>query len=276
MSELILLALMVAVTGLGIWGGILYKTQSDLKRLDRLTLSLKMGLDYVRNLNQGNSDQQYPQLYKKITQNRKELETLVDKYGSKLEPQRYKEAVSIIHIASALKPKGNFLTEVADSMMDFVTDIFPDAKKVTSIFKSKTTPVNPDIIYQTDVDETDDETLRKIRYVQQVAPEILEIYTSIEKHNQQIVEKLKASALGNKAELLAIHQSNMRNCEDVLDGYLKIKQAPSQFYKSQERLAQGEQILRKVKETLTETLRQINENDLMNFEISLRLLQKNN
>ncbi len=249
-----------------------YQTKSDLKRLDRLVVSMKIELDYIRNLHQKDQNANYPKLYKKINQERKELETLLNKYRHKLEMDHYEEALKILHIVSALKPKGHFLTDVADGVLDMVNDFFPEAEKVTAMFRPKQTD-NSDLFYDID-DLSGDEVLAKQRQIQQIAPEILEIYSKIQKNKEQISEKLEATTLGNKAELLAIHEGNMRNFEDVLAGYLKIKEDPNQYYNAKERLSKAEQTLHKVSESLTETLRQINENDMMNFEISLRLLQK--
>ncbi|WP_447468580.1 hypothetical protein [Streptococcus rifensis] len=254
-------------------GGIRYKTKTDLKKIELLSVNLRLGLDYVRNLKQTNELGQYPKLYKKLNQDSKELSDLIDRHGDKMSPQRYQEAVSMIHIASALQPKGNFLTDVTDGVLSLVEDIFPDAERVTAKFRPKEQYDNADYIYQA-ADEKASETLTKVRYIQQIAPEVLEVYSSLAKSNEQIVAKLKESELPNKNELLAIHHSNMRNFNDVLDGYIKIKEDPSQYFKAQERLDRAKQSLENGQKILNRTLRQINENDMMNFEISLRMLQK--
>lgn len=250
-----------------------HRMQTDFKRMDRLMTSIRLGLDYARNLYQNQQMSSYPKLYKKISQERKQLEVLVDKYSNTMENDRYQEAVKVIHTASALPSSGNFLTEMTDGVLNFVTDVFPEAKKVTSLFQSKQANKTP-FVFDGEFSETDNATLAKVNKIQQIAPEIVEVYTKIEKNSQQIVEKLEASNPSNKAELLAIHQGNRRNFEDVLDGYLKIKADPSQYYKADERLNQARQTLHTFDNILTETLRQLNENDMMNFEISLRILQQ--
>lgn len=273
--------LIIALLGLGlpIAGGVAffrYKTKQEIQRIERLTTSVNMGLDYVRKLKESNQQGQYPKLYKKINQEATELDGLVKRHSNRLDHQPYQAAVTAIHIASALnKPKTNFLTDVTDGVLNLVEDIFPEAEKVTSLLRTKESDDNPDYIYQA-ADDKRHETFMKIRQIQQVAPEILETYSSLSKSNEQIVQRLEDSPLSNKKELLAIHQGNMRNLNDVLDGYLRIKEDPSQYFKADERLKQAKCSLEQGQSILKETLRQINENDLMNFEISLRLLQNEN
>ncbi|MGT2667634.1 hypothetical protein ACVRYP_10055 [Streptococcus rifensis] len=273
MMDFLYTLLALALPIAAVVGGIRYKTKTDLKKIELLSVNLRLGLDYVRNLKQTNELGQYPKLYKKLNQDSKELSDLIDRHGDKMSPQRYQEAVSMIHIASALQPKGNFLTDVTDGVLSLVEDIFPDAERVTAKFRPKEQYDNADYIYQA-ADEKASETLTKVRYIQQIAPEVLEVYSSLAKSNEQIVAKLKESELPNKNELLAIHHSNMRNFNDVLDGYIKIKEDPSQYFKAQERLDRAKQSLENGQKILNRTLRQINENDMMNFEISLRMLQK--
>lgn len=265
----VLAVLGIAAAGAGLF---YYKTQRDYKRIDRLVFSMKMGLDYIRSLREKDQQAKFPKLYKKINQERKELEELIDRHSSKMDKERYQEALQVIHVAAALQPQGNFLTEVAGGVLDFVDDLFPEAEKVTSKLRPGNRPA-ADAVYDVE-DDIKDPTLKKTRYIQQLAPEILEVYTKIERNRNLIAEKLEAANLSNKAELLAIHEGNMRNYEDVLSGYLKIRQEPTQYYKADERLNQARLTLLRVNEILTETLKQINENDMMNFEISLRLLQK--
>ncbi|MDQ0223338.1 hypothetical protein [Streptococcus moroccensis] len=275
MMDFLYTLLALALPIAAVVGGIRYKTKTDLKKIELLSVNLRLGLDYVRNLKQSNELGQYPKLYKKLNQDSKELSDLIDRHGDKMSPQSYQEAVSMIHIASALQPKGNFLTDVTDGVLSLVEDIFPDAERVTAKLRPKEQYDNADYIYQA-ADEKASETLTRVRYIQQVAPEVLEVYTSLAKSNEQIVAKLKESELPNKNELLAIHHSNMRNFNDVLDGYIKIKEDPSQYFKAQERLDRAKQSLENGQQILTQTLRQINENDMMNFEISLRMLQNDN
>lgn len=62
---------------------------------------------------------------------------------------------------------------------------------------------------------------------------------------------------------------------DILEGYLKIKQAPKNFYNAEERLEKARLAIEKFDKELDETLRQLNERDLKDFDISLRIMNKN-
>lgn len=65
----------------------------------------------------------------------------------------------------------------------------------------------------------------------------------------------------------------MNRFEDVLTGYLKIKQSPKDYYKADERLETARLALVQFDEDLDETLRQLNESDMKDFDISLRLMK---
>ncbi len=108
--------------------------------------------------------------------------------------------------------------------------------------------------------------------ISQLAPEIWERLQNIEMDDRMIRQKIEELELANKQELLAVHEVNMGRYHDILGTYLKIKASPNYYYQEEERLEKSRQALEKFDLTLDETLRQINEGDMMNFEISLRLL----
>ena len=64
----------------------------------------------------------------------------------------------------------------------------------------------------------------------------------------------------------------MKRFDDILTGYLKIKENPNNYYNAEERLAQAESALEKFDLDLDETLRQLNESDLKDFDVSLRMM----
>ncbi|MBJ8326443.1 hypothetical protein [Streptococcus pacificus] len=117
-----------------------------------------------------------------------------------------------------------------------------------------------------DLPETDEE-----KNILHLAPELSECYHNIQKDNLTILEKIKQA--DNHEELIAIHQSNMKRFEDILSGYLKIKANPKDYYNADERLAQAKEAIEKFDLDLDETLRQLNESELKDFEISLRMMQ---
>ena len=66
----------------------------------------------------------------------------------------------------------------------------------------------------------------------------------------------------------------MEHYEDILEGYLKIKTSPKDFYNAKERLSSAKVAIEQFDLDLDETLRQLNEADLRDFDISLRILTK--
>lgn len=105
-----------------------------------------------------------------------------------------------------------------------------------------------------------------------LAPELLTSYRNIRADDQVIREKIKLSE--NRAELAALHDANMNRFDDILSGYLKIKAAPKDYHKADERLAQAKAALEQFDLQLDDTLRELNEDDLSDFEVSLRLMSK--
>ncbi|HFU3843741.1 TPA: hypothetical protein ACGO5P_000750 [Streptococcus suis] len=103
-----------------------------------------------------------------------------------------------------------------------------------------------------------------------IAPEIANTYQNVQNDHIEILEQLKN--LENAEELRVIHEINMKHYKDILDGYLKIKENPKNFYSADERLAQSKLALEKFDADLDETLRKLNERQLNEFEISLRMM----
>ncbi|MCS4488790.1 hypothetical protein [Streptococcus sciuri] len=121
---------------------------------------------------------------------------------------------------------------------------------------------------------TKEEDKRELTIEERVAtyaPELKTTYDNIMRDYETILEKIKKA--DNKEELLALHQASMNRFEDVLTGYLKIKQSPKDYYKADERLETARLVLVQFDEDLDETLRQLNESDMKDFDISLRLMK---
>lgn len=140
---------------------------------------------------------------------------------------------------------------------------------------TKVTQVTADIRAQLDQLEVKDKPTplsKEEEQVQTLAPELLTCYHNIKADDQIIREKIKLS--DNRAELAALHAANMNRFEDILQGYLKIKAAPKDFHKAEERLQQAKAALEQFDLQLDETLRELNEDDLSDFEVSLRLMSK--
>lgn len=277
LSDLVALLFGLAITATSVIGLVLairYTHQKQLKKIPILTYNLQLGIDYLRRLESQNLKGEYPKLYRSLQEDARQLDILLDKYSNKIAPQQYQESMQLIHVVSALPSKNHFLADVTDGVLNLVNEFFPEAEKLTTKFRPKdsSSAITPASIYQAS-DEKLHKIQAKLRYVQEIAPEVVELYTALQRYNQQITEKLETSSLSNKTELLAIHEGNMRNLNDVFDGYIKIKEAPSDYFQAPERLEKARSSLEKGREILQETLRQINEDDLMNFEISLRLLQ---
>ena len=110
--------------------------------------------------------------------------------------------------------------------------------------------------------------------IEELAPELVATVRNIQIDHEAILHKISQSESNNKEELTAIHQSQMEHYEDILEGYLKIKASPKDFYNAEERLAKAKAAIEQFDLDLDEALRQLNEADLRDFDISLRILDK--
>lgn len=103
------------------------------------------------------------------------------------------------------------------------------------------------------------------------APELTTIYHNIQRDHRTIMEKIKKA--DNKEELTALHETNMQRFDNILTGYLKIKESPKDYYNAEERLAEAKAALEQFDLELDETLRQLNESGLKDFDVSLRMMR---
>ena len=110
--------------------------------------------------------------------------------------------------------------------------------------------------------------------LEKLAPELVATVRNIQIDHEAILQKISQSESNNKEKLTAIHQSQMEHYEDILEGYLKIKASPKDFYNAEELLAKAKAAIEQFDLDLDETLRQLNEADLRDFDISLRILDK--
>ena len=110
--------------------------------------------------------------------------------------------------------------------------------------------------------------------LEELAPELVATVRNIQIDHEAILQKISQSESNNKEELTAIHQSQMEHYEDILEGYLKIKASPKDFYNAEERLAKAKAAIKQFDLDLDEALRHLNEADLRDFDISLRILDK--
>lgn len=123
--------------------------------------------------------------------------------------------------------------------------------------------------YTTDTSENNSDLLNK-QTIDKIPAEIKETYLNILKDHDEILKKIEMA--DNRAELEAIHESNMQRFRDILDGYLEIKNSPKNFYNADERLTKAKLALEKFDTDLDETLRQLNESNLKDFDVSLRMI----
>lgn len=127
---------------------------------------------------------------------------------------------------------------------------------------------NLDYTPQQDMPDTTSQTIN----IHKIAPEISETYDNILKDHLDILDKIKDA--DNRAELEALHQSNMKRFEDILSGYLDIKLSPKNYYNAEERLEKAKLALEKFDADLDETIRQLNENNMKDFDVSLRMINR--
>ncbi len=203
--------------------------------------------------------------------------------------QNLKESIS--HIEQELKQLNNYLTSKNYSQYALLAqDLLPQLTMIreeTSELKYQLdTDISSAIIQQTIQEE--EKILKQLKLLDliapssfiseetkkilSIAPELATTYQNVQNDHIEILEQLKN--LENAEELRVIHEINMKHYNDILDGYLKIKENPKNFYSAEERLAQSRLVLEKFDADLDETLRKLNERQLNEFEISLRMMGK--
>ncbi|HFI0042942.1 TPA: hypothetical protein ACGO8N_001511 [Streptococcus suis] len=216
-----------------------------IKRIENLNLSIQSGFNkHQQLLVETGEDSAVLQLRSRILGELFELDQLYQKNSKYLDAYQSKEVVDTLQLKYQLKmpePASSFTTTV-DQMEDTV------------------------VAYR---DETWDEQKR----ISELAPEILETYCNIQRDNQVILEKLE-NATDKREELTAIHEANMNRFRDILQGYLKIKESPKDFFNAEERLAQAKLALETFDRDLDDTIKQFNEADMQDFEVSLRMMKK--
>ena len=108
--------------------------------------------------------------------------------------------------------------------------------------------------------------------IEQLAPEIALNYHNIARDHEAILQKIAQSDSGNKEELTAVHEAQMQRYQDVLTGYLKIKASPKDFKHADQRLQEAKEAIQQFDLALDETLQELNEADMRDFDISLRII----
>ena len=109
---------------------------------------------------------------------------------------------------------------------------------------------------------------------EELAPELSQTLANIAVDHQAILDKIATSAEGEKEELTAIHSLKMEKFQTILEGYLKIKANPKNYNRAEERLQQAKAAIEQFDLELDQVLRELNETDMRDFDISLRILEK--
>ena len=191
----------------------------------------------------------------------KELESYQE-YGKKEDYQ---------DLALQILPQLTYIKNVAKELRDEIP------ASVYQRIQTKITTVTEEIdkqLQKIEREKRQKEAQPKKTSLEELAPELVATVHNIQIDHEAILQKISQSESNNKEELTAIHQSQMEHYEDILEGYLKIKASPKDFYNAEERLAKAKAAIEQFDLDLDEALRQLNEADLRDFDISLRILDK--
>ncbi|WP_261309694.1 type I restriction endonuclease subunit R [Streptococcus suis] len=102
------------------------------------------------------------------------------------------------------------------------------------------------------------------------APELLEEMKAIEEYQTGLLEKLERQ--DNALELEAVYQVEQARLTDIVKGYLDIKRKPDHYAQAEQKLADAHGQLIGFRKHLHKLLQKVNEEDLKDFQVSLRLL----
>lgn len=233
---------------LGLVAGYIYKRDAihrffhrdSVKRLENLQLSIRSGYDHHQQLlEEKGEDGSVLQLRSRLLGDLFELDQLYQKVGKYLDAYASKDVVDTLQLSYQLK--------------------MPQAQETT--------------FTKTESPKPAEEVMDEQAFIANLAPEILETYCNIQRDNLVILDKLE-EASDKKEELRAIHESNMSRFQDILAGYLKIKQSPKDFFNAEERMEKAKLAMETFDRDLDQTIRQFNEADMQDFEVSLRMMKK--
>ncbi|HFR3724820.1 TPA: hypothetical protein ACHVE2_001508, partial [Streptococcus suis] len=217
-----------------------FLNRDSIKRLQVLALSIRSGYEkHQELLVEKGEDKVVLQLRNRLLGQLFELDQLYQKFGKYLNGYESKEVVDTLQLKYHLK--------------------LPEAK----------TEKNTDTQVSTGGNAVMDEQ----GMIADLAPEILETYCNIQRDNLVILEKLE-KATDKREELTAIHEANMNRFNDILQGYLKIKKSPKDYFNAEERLVQAKSAMEMFDKDLDDTIKQFNEADMKDFEVSLRMMKR--
>ena len=108
--------------------------------------------------------------------------------------------------------------------------------------------------------------------IQEYAPHMLGIYQDIKNYQEALFDKYKKQ--DNTSEMAAVYDVETKRLDDVLDGYLAIKQHPDYYKGADVRAKNAEQTLKGFANHLLKLVQEANEVDLKDFDISLRMMPK--
>ncbi|HEM6557513.1 TPA: hypothetical protein U2E55_001929, partial [Streptococcus suis] len=217
-----------------------FLNRDSIKRLQVLALSIRSGYEkHQELLVVKGEDKVVLQLRNRLLGQLFELDQLYQKVGKYLDGYESKEVVDTLQLKYHLK--------------------LPEAK----------TENNTDTQVSTGGNTVMDEQ----GMIADLAPEILETYCNIQRDNLVILEKLE-KATDKREELTAIHEANMNRFNDILQGYLKIKKSPKDYFNAEERLVQAKSAMEIFDKDLDDTIKQFNEADMKDFEVSLRMMKR--
>lgn len=204
-------------------------------RLDFLTTRLRGQVDQLAKTTASKFPTDYQRLQQQIALDRAELASLLKSQSQRLGQDRLAPARDLLEEAGLLLPDQLNLAEIEQG----------EGRPASSVIQ-----------------------------VKKLAPELWPIIQNIQSDDRIIRQKIEEGGLPNRQELLAVHEANMSRFQDILKGYLAIKASPKDYYQAEERLEQSRQALETFDGQLDETLRQINEGQMMDFEVSLRMVNQ--
>ena len=107
------------------------------------------------------------------------------------------------------------------------------------------------------------------------APELIGLYRNIQKDNNEILYIIEKSNPSNAYELLAEQEIIANRVADLINGYLEIKKDPKNVHNATVRMEDAIKALTIIDTDLDEKLKTLNEPNLHDFDVTLKLINKN-